>query len=113
MNEEKIESMLSQLIKMVGNSHAEQQEMKRTQQGLMQTQQEMKQDLQEVKQDLQEMKQDQKSMQEKLQELDSKGEERHKEILDRFTAIETDQDFIWEKTARNEREIAHIKAQLS
>jgi predicted nucleic acid-binding Zn-ribbon protein len=85
VNEEKIESMLSQLIKMVGNIHTEQKE----------------------------MKQDQKNMQQKLQELEKKAEERHKEILERFTAIETDQDFIWAKTARNEREIAHIKGRLS
>ncbi len=92
MNEEKIETMLSQLIKMVGNTQAEQLEMK---------------------QDLSEMKQDQKIMKEKLQDIEAKGEERHKEILDRFRAIETDQDFIWKKTAKNEREIAHIKGQLS
>jgi chromosome segregation ATPase len=127
MNEEKIEAMLSQLIKMVGNSQAEQQEMKRDLQDVKREQQEMKQDLQdvkreqqemkqdlqEVKQDVHEIKKDQKSMQEKLQGLETKGEERHKEILARFTAIETDQDFIWEKTAKNEREIAHIKGQLS
>ncbi|MGM0900515.1 MAG: hypothetical protein ACQEXB_05305 [Bacillota bacterium] len=99
MNEEKIESMLSQLIKMVGNIHTEQQE--------------MRQDLQEMKQEQKEMKQDHKNMQEKLQELEKKAEERHKEILERFTTIETDQDFIWAKTARNEREIAHIKGRLS
>lgn len=81
--------MLSQLIKMVGKSQVEQQEMK---------------------QDLQGVKQDQKNMQEKLQELETKGEERHKEA--RFTAIVTDQNFIWEKAAKNERDIAQIKGQL-
>lgn len=106
MNEEKIETMLSQLIKMVGSTQAEQLEMK-------QDLSEMKQDLSEMKQELSEMKQDQKIMKEKLQDIEAKGEERHKEILDRFRAIETDQDFIWKKTAKNEREIAHIKGQLS
>ncbi|MGM0900665.1 MAG: hypothetical protein ACQEXB_06085 [Bacillota bacterium] len=76
-------------------------------------QHEMKQDLQDVKRDVHEIKQDQKNMLEKLQELVTNGEERHKEIIARFKAIETDQDFIWEKTAKNEREIAHIKGQLS
>jgi uncharacterized coiled-coil DUF342 family protein len=92
VNEEKIEGMLSELIKMVGNIHTEQKEMKQEQN---------------------EMKQDQKNMHQKLQELEKKAEERHKEILERFTAIEIDQDFIWAKTARNEREIAHIKGRLS
>lgn len=61
----------------------------------------------------QEMKQNPKNMLENLQELETKEEERHKVILERFKKIETDQDFIWEKTARNEREIAHIKGRLS
>ena len=52
-------------------------------------------------------------MQSKLQELELKGEERHQEVLDRFKALEIDQNFIWEKTVRNEREIANIKGQLS
>jgi peptidoglycan hydrolase CwlO-like protein len=98
VNEEKIESMLSQLIKMVGNIQTEQKE--------------MKQELKGMKQEQVDMKQDQKNMQEQLQEFEKKAEERHKEILERFTAIETDQDFIWSKTARNEREIAHIKGRL-
>lgn len=42
-----------------------------------------------------------------------KNEERHQELLGRFKLLENDQDFIWEKTVRNEREIANIKAQLS
>ncbi|MBY0099637.1 hypothetical protein [Mesobacillus maritimus] len=106
MNEEKIESMLSQLIKMVGNIHTEQVEMK-------QELKEMKQEQKGMKQEQQEMKRDQKNMQEQLKELERKAEERHKEVLERFTAIEKDQDFIWAKTARNEREIAQIKGRLS
>ena len=51
------------------------------------------------------MKQVQQEMQSKLQDLELKGEERHQEVLDRFKALENDQNFIWEKTARNEREI--------
>ena len=59
------------------------------------------------------MKRVQQDMQSKLQELELKGEERHQEVLDRFKALEIDQNFIWEKTVRNEREIANIKGQLS
>ena len=85
MNDDKIENMLLQLIKLVGNIQSEQQEMKLVQ----------------------------KDMQNKLQDIETKGEERHKEIVDRFKSLENDQDFIWEKTARNEREIGNIKRQLS
>ena len=59
------------------------------------------------------MKRVQQEMQSKLQELELKGEERHQEVLDRFKALEIDQNFIWEKSVRNEREIANIKGQLS
>ena len=100
MNEDKMENMLSQLIRMVGNIQSDLQEIK-------QEQQEMKRDEQ------QEMKRVQQDMQSKLQELEAKGEERHQEVLDRFKAIEIDQNFVWEKTVRNEREIATIKGQLS
>ena len=99
MDVDKIENMLSQLIRMVGSIQSEQQEMKQELQGI-------KQELQGVKQELVGVKQDQ-------QEIEVKGEERHQEVLDRFKALENDQDFIWEKTARNEREIGNIKRQLT
>jgi hypothetical protein len=85
MNDGKVEKMLSQLIKMVGSIQSEQQEMKLVQ----------------------------RDMQNRLEGLETKGEEHHKEIVDRFKSFENDQDFIWEKKARNEREIAQIKRQLS
>lgn len=66
-----------------------------------------------IKKIIEEIKQEQVEIKNELQEFETKGEERHKEVMDRFTSIERDQDFIWEKTARNEREIANIKRQLS
>lgn len=109
MNEEKIENMLSQLIKMVGTMHSDQLEMKKDIQDLKQDMQEMKQDMQEMKQDLHEVKQDQQVLHVKAEKLETKSEERHQEVVARFKALEKDQDFIWEKTARNERDLAHIK----
>ena len=106
MNEDKMENMLSQLIRMVGGIQSDLQEIK-------QEQQEMKQEQQEMKQEQLEMKRVQQDMQSKLQELALKGEERYQEVLARFKALEIDQNFIWEKTVRNEREIATIKGQLS
>ena len=52
-------------------------------------------------------------MDSKLHDIEAKGEERHQEVLGRFKALEIDQDFIWEKTVRNEREIGNIKRQLN
>ncbi|MFE8695243.1 hypothetical protein ACFYKT_02600 [Cytobacillus sp. FJAT-53684] len=92
MNDEKIENMLAQLVKMVGTIQSDQQEMKQDQQGL---------------------RQELKNMNHRLDTIETKDDERHQEILKRFKALENDQDFIWEKTARNEREIGNIKKQLS
>ncbi|MBP2242249.1 hypothetical protein J2Z40_002823 [Cytobacillus eiseniae] len=92
MNEEKMDTMLSQLIKMVGNMHSDQQEMK---------------------QEMHQMKQDQLGLQVQLEKMETKSEERHQEILARFKVLEIDQDFVWEKTVRNERDLANIKRQLS
>jgi len=80
-----IEDMLSQLNTMVASIQVEQKEMKRVQQ----------------------------EMQNKIEEIETKAEERHKEILDQLTALKHDQDFIWEKTVRHEREIHAIKMKLS
>lgn len=77
METEKIENMLSQLIKMVGTMHSEQNEMNIN-----------------------------------MQAEENKNETRHKEIIDHLKGLENDQDFIWEKSVRNERELANIKRQL-
>ncbi|MBM4761347.1 hypothetical protein [Bacillus sp. B15-48] len=87
MNGEKMEEMLSQLIKMVGTIQADQQEMK-------QDMEEMKRDMQEMKQDQQEMKQDQLKTQNKLQDIEIKQKEHHKELVDRLKAIENDQQIL-------------------
>ncbi|MCB7075190.1 hypothetical protein LIZ98_17765, partial [Caldibacillus sp. 210928-DFI.2.18] len=60
-----------------------------------------------------EMKRVQQEMHHKIDEIETKAEERHKEILDQLTAFKHDQDFIWEKTVRHEREIHAIKMKLS
>ncbi|OMF61556.1 hypothetical protein BK139_06880 [Paenibacillus sp. FSL R5-0490] len=99
MNEAKMESMLDQLIKMVGSLQSDMQEVKKEQQ--------------EMKREQQEMKQEQQEMNKKLQELETKSDQRHQEVLEHFKILERDQDFIWEKTARNERDIGNIKRQLT
>ena len=56
MDVDKIENMLSQLIRMVGNIQSEQQEMKQELQGIKQELQGVKQELVGVKQDQQEIR---------------------------------------------------------
>ena len=106
MNEDKIENMLSQLIRMVGNIQFEQQELK-------QVQQDMQGRLQGMESKLQEMDSKLTDIEGNLQGIEAKGEERHQEVLGRFKALEINQDIIWEKTVRNEREIGTIKRQLN
>ncbi|MEH6988691.1 hypothetical protein [Cytobacillus firmus] len=106
MNEAKMESMLAQLIKMVGSLQSDMQGMKKEQQ-------EMKIEQQEMKKEQLEMKKEQQAMKEELQKLETKSDQRHQEILEHFKILERDQDFIWEKTARNERDIGNIKRQLT
>ncbi|EWG09954.1 hypothetical protein [Cytobacillus firmus] len=99
MNEAKMESMLAQLIKMAGSLQSDMQEVKKEQH--------------EMKREQQEMKTEQQEMKKKLQELETKSDQRHQEVLEHFKILERDQDFIWEKTARNERDIGNIKRQLT
>lgn len=130
MDYQKIEDKLAQLIRMVGSIQKDQQEMKQEIREMKQEICEMKQEIQGIKQEQSEMKQEiqtikgeQQSMKEDLQEirgltqrveeLDAKEERRHREVLKRFKSIEIDQDFIWEKTSQNERDIANIKKQLA
>ena len=94
-----IEDMLSQLITMVAAIQVEHKEMKQALEGMHQEQKEMKRVQQE--------------MHHKIDEKEAKAEEHHKEILDQLTAFKHDQDFIWEKTVRHEREIHAIKMKLS
>ncbi|MCA1041568.1 hypothetical protein LCM00_18785 [Bacillus infantis] len=49
----------------------------------------------------------------RMDSTDAKIDGHHKEVLDRFNGLELDQDFIWEKAARNERELELIKRRLS
>lgn len=75
------EEMLSQLIRMVGNLQVE---------------------FKEMKENLQEMK-------ERQIQFEVKSEDRHEELLRTIHSIKADNDYIWQKTVRNEREIEKLK----
>ena len=120
MSNGKVEEMLTQLIQIVGSMQSDFQEMKGDIQGLKDEFQEMKSDTQGLKADIHGLKGEVQGLKGEVQGLKDefhkekvKNEERHKELLGRFKSLENDQDFIWEKTVRNEREIANIKGQLS
>ncbi|WP_456277524.1 hypothetical protein [Bacillus sp. AK128] len=84
MNEERVERMeglLTQLVSMVGS----------------------------LKVDMEAMKKDMEDIKFELKEFKETNEREHSEILSKLKDIESDQDHIWEKTVRNERDIAKFK----
>lgn len=84
---DRMEDMLTNLIKIVGTLSNDFQMMK-------EEMREMKDELQDVKKDIEEVK--------KVQEVTNR-------IL---TDMRADQDHIWEKAAKNERELAKLKRHL-
>ena len=123
---DRIEEMLTTLISMVGNLNRNQQEMKSELQEVKKEQQEMKSELQQVKKEQQEMKSELQEMKNELQEMKNglqevkdelqinrnENEKQFSEIQKTLTDILLDQEHTWEKTARNERELAKIRGHL-
>ncbi|SOC34850.1 hypothetical protein [Ureibacillus acetophenoni] len=50
-----------------------------------------------------------KEMKERQIQSEVKSEERHEELLRTIHSIKADQDYIWQKAVRNEREIEKLK----
>ncbi|MGG1679348.1 hypothetical protein ACIFOT_27035 [Neobacillus sp. NRS-1170] len=95
---DRMEEMLSSIISIVGNINQQLQDMKIEQQVM--------------KKEQHEMKNDQQGMRQELAAMDSKNEEKFTEILNMVTDIRAEQEHIWEKSARNERELAKLKFHL-
>ena len=58
------------------------------------------------------MRTEQSSIKEELAQMRCENEQRHNELISKFTALEADHEHTWEKTVRNEREIAKVKKQI-
>ncbi|RHW42810.1 hypothetical protein D1B31_04325 [Neobacillus notoginsengisoli] len=101
----RIEDMLVQLVGMVAKTNTLQQEMQRDMKA-------MKGDMTSMQGDMTSMQGDMTSMREDFEAEKIKSAQRHEEVVDRLKALELDQDFIWEKTARNERELEVLKRRL-
>jgi predicted nucleic acid-binding Zn-ribbon protein len=102
---DRLEGMMSQLITMVGNLHNSMSDMQK--------------DMREMQKDMKEMQTVQKehgqkfeSIELKMDKMETKNELRHQEILNQIKRLEKDQDFIWEKAVRNERELEIMKRTL-
>lgn len=89
--EEKIdnmEKMLSQLISTVSKIHVEQQEMKIQIQAM------------DIKI---------QNMESKMQDMENNSVVHHQQIMHQLKQMKIDQDFIWEKAVKNERDLAILK----
>lgn|SRR5690625_2597574 len=120
---DKIEDMLSQLIKMVAKTNeeqaefrkslnemkSEQLEMKREQLEMKREQLEMKREQLEMKREQQEMRNDLNETKELVFNLDKKMSAGFNEILDQFKILKVDQEVTWEKLSRLERDVELLK----
>ena len=96
---DRIEGMLTQLLTIVRNVQTVQQEHGKRLDAI-----EKRLDAVEAKVD---------ALEARIDATEAKNDIRHSEIMYRFNRLEMDQDFIWEKAARNERELELIKRRLS
>ncbi|MEW8988098.1 MAG: hypothetical protein AB2401_14070 [Bacillus sp. (in: firmicutes)] len=95
---ERLEGMMSQLITMVGNLHNSMSEMQK--------------DMKEMQTVQKEHGQKFESIELRMDKMETKNELRHQEVLHQLKRLEKDQDFIWEKAVRNERELEVMKRTL-
>ena len=83
-----MEEMLSNLISITGNMNKKLQD------------------------SIEELRLEQKELRDEQKEMRCESEKRHHELLEKLNTLQSDQDYIWEKSVRNEREIARIKTHL-
>ncbi|MGP4064465.1 hypothetical protein ACTWPF_06030 [Oceanobacillus sp. M65] len=102
---DRMENTLSQIITMLGNVMEEQTAMKTDQAT-------MKEELTTLKDMQAAMKADQATMWKEITAMKEENKEQHTEVMDKLKTIEADQEHIWEKAARNEREFARFKNQF-
>ncbi|MFC0272252.1 hypothetical protein ACFFIX_12480 [Metabacillus herbersteinensis] len=110
----RMEEMLAKLISMVGSVRSEQKAdeqltMKEEQSLIRDEQLTMREEQSMMKEEQSLMRGEQSSIKEELKLMRNENEKRHVEVLSRFQALEADHEHTWEKTVRNEREIAVIK----
>jgi methyl-accepting chemotaxis protein len=91
---DKMEEMLTSLITIVGNMNEKLQDTQN--------------DVHEMKKDVHEMKNDMDDMKKNMQDINGKITNINTKLAD----MHADQDHIWEKAARNERELAKLKIHL-
>lgn len=106
---ERLEGMMSQLINMVGNLHNSMSDMEKNMDGMQKDMHEMQKDMKELNSVQKDHGQKFEAIELRMDQMETKNELRHQEVLNQIKRLEKDQDFIWEKAVRNERELEIMK----
>jgi septal ring factor EnvC (AmiA/AmiB activator) len=116
---DRMEDMLATLIGMVGNLNQQQQTMQADLNVVKADLIDVKADLNVVKADLNDVKIDLNIAKADLQvvkvdqtTLRCENEKQFSEVMKKLTYMQADQDYIWDKTVKNERELANLRSQL-
>ncbi|WP_374722432.1 hypothetical protein [Peribacillus tepidiphilus] len=93
--QERMEDLLSHLISITGNMnkkiHAFEERVDKLQESV-----------EDLNQKFEELMEKQRIFEQGQIEMRSENEKRHHKILEKLTILQADQDYIWEKSARNE-----------
>lgn len=109
---DKIEDMLATLITMVGNNNNKQSKMEQRLGSMEQKVDSMEQRLGSMEQKVDSMEQRLDNVEQNLTEIKNEQSSMREEIMTKLTDMQADQNYIWEKAAKNERELAIIKSRL-
>ena len=106
---ERLEGMMSQLITMVGNMHNSIIGIQKDMNGMQKDINGMQKDMNEIQTVQKEHGLKFEAIELRMDKMETKNDLRHREVLNQMKRLERDQDFIWEKAVRNERELEIIK----
>lgn len=101
--------MLSQLISMMGDLQKSMNDMQNNMNDMQKSMNEIKKSKNEMHNVEKEDGQNFESIETKMDKMESKNEARHNEVIQQIKRLAKDQDFIWKKAARNERELEIMK----
>src|SRR5699024_4322902 len=102
---DRIEDMLTSLIRTVGSMREEQASMKEEQASMKEEQASMKKDISTIKEDQALMREEQTSIRE-----DAKI--RHQEAMKEVHFLKVDNDLLWEKYKEHDRQLGHLRKSI-
>lgn len=115
----RMEEMLSTLITMVGGMREDMNEMRGDINEMREDINELKVEQAKMRDDINELKVEQAKMREDINELKveqakirTDNETKHKEIMNMLHVIKAEQDYVWDKTVHNERDIVKIREEV-